>query len=158
MHKKAFTLIELLVIIVILGTLAALLSGNFINSLKKGRDAKRKADLDQVQKALEMHYEDKRAYPLELTFGSQFIESGSNKVYMQRLPNDPLPDRDYAYEVDSSGLYYRLYACLENSQQILPYTAPLSKTIDFPCNVECLDQAGAAVECIWATSSTNTTP
>lgn len=158
MNKKAFTLIELLVIIVILGSLAALLSGNFVNSLKKGRDAKRKADINQIQKSLEMYYEDKRAYPTELIFGTLFRDSATQKIYMQKVPNDPLPNKDYGYEADSSGLYYRLYACLENAQQILPYTAPLSKTIDFPCSVQCEDQEGASVECIWAISSSNTTP
>ena len=43
--KKGFTLIELLIVIMILGVLAALITGNFFTSLKKGRDAKRKADL-----------------------------------------------------------------------------------------------------------------
>lgn len=158
MNRKAFTLIELLVIIVILGSLAALLSGNFLNSLKKGRDAKRKGDLDQIVKALELYYEDKRAYPTTLTFGTIFDDTASNKVYMQKVPNDPMRDKDYAYEAEASGEYYRLYACLENAQQILPYTAPLSMTISFTCNVQCEDQAGATVPCIWATSSTNTTP
>lgn len=158
MNKKAFTLIELLIIIVILGSLAALLSGNFVNSLKKGRDAKRKGDLDQIVKALEMHYEDKRSYPTALTFGTTLADVASTKIYMQKVPNDPISSRSYGYEVEASGEYYRLYACLENEQQILPYTAPLSMTISFTCPIQCKDQSGASVSCIWATSSTNTTP
>lgn len=158
MNKKAFTLIELLVIIVILGSLAALISGNFINSLKKGRDTKRKADLEQMQKALEMHYEDHRAYPMALTAGMSFVDADTGQVYMQKVPDDPLGNQDYGYEVEADGRYYRLYACLENAQQILPYTSPLSKTITFNCGVSCEDQAGDTVECIWAVSSTNTTP
>lgn len=157
-NKKGFTLIELLVIIVILGSLAALLSGNFISSLKKGRDAKRKGDLDQMVKALELYYEDKRAYPTSIPLETIFKDTASNKVYMQKVPNDPVKGKNYGYEADSSGLYYRLYACLENEQQILPYTAPLSMTSGFTCTTKCKDQANATVDCIWATSSTNTTP
>ena len=55
MNKKGFTLIELLLVIIILGVLSALITGNFFTSLKKGRDAKRKADLEQTQRALEMY-------------------------------------------------------------------------------------------------------
>ncbi|PIP15252.1 hypothetical protein COX47_00635, partial [Candidatus Roizmanbacteria bacterium CG23_combo_of_CG06-09_8_20_14_all_35_49] len=59
MNRKAFTLIELLLVIIILGVLATLIIGNFFTSLKKGRDARRKGDLEQIQRALEMYYEDK---------------------------------------------------------------------------------------------------
>jgi prepilin-type N-terminal cleavage/methylation domain-containing protein len=67
--KKSFTLIELIIVIAILGILAALISGNFITSLKKGRDAKRKSDFEQIKNALEMFYEDKKHYPSSLQFG-----------------------------------------------------------------------------------------
>ena len=80
MNRKAFTLIELLIVIIILGVLAALITGNFFTSLKKGRDAKRKADLEQVSRALEMYYEDKKAYPDSLTFGSSLPDPDSTKV------------------------------------------------------------------------------
>jgi len=115
--KKSFTLIELLIVIVILGVLAALISGNFITSLKKGRDARRKSDLEQIQRALEMYYEDKRAYPTTLSFGSKLCEtdncSSSEKVYMQKVPNDPVGSNNYLYESD--GTYYKLYSCIENN-------------------------------------------
>jgi len=76
MNKKGFTLIELLVVIIVLGVLAALISGNFFTSLKKGRDAKRKADLEQIQRALEMYYEDKKAYPtFTFPFGGKLCEN-----------------------------------------------------------------------------------
>lgn len=153
--RKAFTLIELLVVIIILGVLSSLITGNFITSLKKGRDAKRKSDLEQIQKSLEMYYEDKRAYPTTLSFGGQLTDSASGKIYMQRIPNDPTSG-NYGYEVDSGGTYYKLYACLENDQQVLPYIS--SPTISFICNYNCKDGNGNSVKCIWGTSSTNTNP
>jgi len=120
--KKSFTLIELLIAIVILGVLSALISGNFITSLKKGRDARRKADLQQIQQAVEMYYEDKRAYPTAAAqagfpFGTKFCEtsscSPSEKIYMQKVPNDPIGSHSYQYQSD--GTYYRLFSCIENN-------------------------------------------
>jgi len=118
--KKSFTLIELLIVIIILGVLSTLITGNFFTSLKKGRDARRKADLEQIQRALEMYYEDKRSYPnFSFTFGKKLCETktdddcGSEKVYMQKLPNDPINTNTYVYQSD--GTYYQLFSCIENN-------------------------------------------
>jgi len=161
--KSAFTLIELMIVITILGVLAAMVSGNFITSLKKGRDARRKADLEQIQRALEMYYEDKKVYPTAgaapgFVFGSQFTDSVTGKIYMQRVPNDPISGKNYGYE-SADGTDYRLYACLENSQQILPYNS-LTGSPPISCNVQCWkqDQQSGTTTCYWAISSPNTTP
>jgi len=115
--KKSFTLLELLIIIMILGILSALISGNFINSLKKGRDARRKADLEQIQRALEMYYEDKRIYPTGLNFGGKLCETSNcslaEKTYMQKVPQDPVSS--YSYRYQSDGTYYWLFSCIENN-------------------------------------------
>ena len=123
MQKNGFTLIELLIAIVILGVLSALIAGNFFSSLKKGRDARRKADLEQVQRALEMYYEDKRSYPTRspadpgFPFGGRFCETANclsnEKIYMQKLPVDPV--NTYSYKYQSDGSYYRLFSCIENN-------------------------------------------
>ena len=161
--KSGFTLIELLVVIMILGILAALISGNFITSLKKGRDAKRKGDLEQTQRALEMYYEDKKAYPVTagLTFGSKLCENNpcgaSDKVYMQKLPNDPISGKSYEYNLTSGS--YRLYACLENNQQILPYN-DLTQAPSMTCSIQCKKNNGIDTTngCIWAVSSSDISP
>jgi type II secretion system protein G len=153
--KPAFTLIELLVVIIILGILAALITGNFFTSLKKGRDAKRKADLEQVQRALELHYEDNRAYPEAIyVSGGEISDTETGKVYMKKVPVDP-QGSTYGYETDEDGTYYKLYACLENDQQILPYE---STPVDFDCEHNCKNQLEEEVACIWGISSPNTEP
>lgn len=156
--KSGFTLIELLVVIMILGILAALISGNFFTSLKKGRDAKRKADLEQTQRALEMYYEDKKTYPtFTFPFGGKLCETSScassEKVYMQKVPNDPISGKTYQY-LSSTGTDYKLFACLENNQQILPYQ---SSDYSLTCG-NCKNQAGGTVVCIWGVSSSNISP
>lgn len=110
----AFTLIEILVVIFLLGILSTFLSNTFITSLKKGRDARRKTDLQQIQRALEMYYEDKKHYPTPTVFpfGLSLSDPESGKVYMQKVPNDPVSGNTYIYQSD--GTYYRLYSCIEN--------------------------------------------
>lgn len=112
--KEGFTLIELLIVIVILGILAAFVSGNFFSSLKKGRDARRKADLNNVKKALEMYYEDNLKYPDKLTWGFPLIDT-KGRMYIKRLPKDPTLGCSYKYEhVSSPQEGWRLYSIIEN--------------------------------------------
>ena len=158
MSKKGFTLIELLVVIIILGVLAALITGNFFTSLKKGRDAKRKADLEQIQRALEMYYEDKRVYPDSLSFGNSLCETTSclsgEKIYMQKLPNDPISGKNYEYmQASGTGDDYKLFACLENNQQLLPY---VSSGYSITCSTTCNGTPG--IPCVWGVSSSNISP
>lgn len=63
MHKRGFTLIELLVVIGIIGLLATFAVVQLGASREKARDAKRKQDLVQMQKALELYYNENGAYP-----------------------------------------------------------------------------------------------
>jgi len=117
-NSGGFTFLELMLVIAILGILATLITGNFLTSLKKGRDARRKIDIEQIQKSLEMYYEDKRAYPATITFGANLNDPISGKVYMQKIPNDPITNNNYVYTIDPDGVgnYYKLYSCLENTQ------------------------------------------
>lgn len=117
--QQGFTLIELMIVIIILGVLTTLISGNFLNSLKKGRDARRKGDLQNIQKALELYYEDVKAYPTTVTFGDQLChpnlgcDTSTGKVYMQKIPVDPSSGYDYYY-ISPDGTDYKLYSCIEN--------------------------------------------
>jgi len=162
-ESNGFTLIELLLVIIITGILITVISGSFFTSLKKGRDARRKADLEQIQRALEMYYEDKRVYPTAtantgLPTASKLCETGAcvytEKKYMLKIPSDPIASQNYLY-VSSDGSSYQLYACLENNQQVLPYTTNNSS---LSCPIMCKDKSGDSVECRWGVSSSNTNP
>lgn len=138
-NKSSFTLLELMIVIVILGVLAAMISGNFITSLKKGRDAQRKSDLEQVQKSVEMYYEDNKSYPASITFGGQLCHPNGcdTKIYMEKVPNDPTSNMNYQYCVDAANSKYQLYTNLENSQdpRIITPSKLANCTADCPsCN------------------------
>lgn len=110
-----FTLIELLIVISILGVLATLGFQSFTASQKKARDAQRKSDLNQIQKALELYKMDQE--PWEYPDNDNWIVDLEDGDYMKEVPIDPLLDSwgwpAYNY-IRSDDLEYDLYACLEN--------------------------------------------
>ncbi|MCX7881310.1 MAG: type II secretion system GspH family protein [Patescibacteria group bacterium] len=116
--KKSFTLIELLVVIAIIGSLSGLLVSNYMAARERARDAQRKNDLRQIQKALEMYRQDQNppAYPTALpAVGNQWKNASGSVVYMNNFPGDPnRTPANYYYEWNNNNLTYTLCACLEN--------------------------------------------
>jgi len=55
-REKGFTLIELLVVVAIIGLLASIIIASLGGARKGGRDAKAKAEIRQIQTALELCY------------------------------------------------------------------------------------------------------
>jgi len=123
--RKGFTLIELIIVIGILGILAtaALAILNPFAQFQKADDAKRKADLSQIQKALESYYQDYQRYPAQnapavykiqdSTLG--LIDWGAKwGTYMNVVPKDPVATDHYVY-YSPDGQSYCLYASLERN-------------------------------------------
>ena len=59
-HSKSFTLIELLVVVALIALLASIVVVSLQDVRAKARDARRKQDIVQIMKALEMYYVDQR--------------------------------------------------------------------------------------------------
>lgn len=124
MKKQGFTLMEILIVIAMLGILATIIFGSYLSSLKKGRDSRRKQDLEQVSRALELYYSEQGRYPeeSEVIFGQKLDNPNSDDddiFYMKQLPLDPMSNYQYDYVVDSSDYQsYQLYSCLENDDDL----------------------------------------
>lgn len=87
--KQGFTLIELLVVIAIIGLLSTLSIVALNQARARSRDARRIADIKQIQTALEMYYNDNNAYPAAVTPGG--IIGSSTNPYMAIVPAAPTP-------------------------------------------------------------------
>jgi general secretion pathway protein G len=111
-----FTLIELLIVIALLGVLASSLIVliNPVAQFQRARDAQRKADIRQIQSALEMYRSDVGEYPLTAagpTCGGAFTNAGI--TYLAKVPCDP-KGGGYVYTA-TVVTAYTLRACLENA-------------------------------------------
>ena len=143
--RKGFTLIELLVVIGIIAILATLSIIAFSTARRKARDSTRLNQVEQMQKALELYYQDNGEYPSPGARGYAYWTSTSiaeeNQYcgsrwcderfsngleaklapYISGLPGDPLGIQNtyrYYYDSDSGDNYqtYGLRVRLEGSE------------------------------------------
>lgn len=117
------TLIELLIVT---GLITVLITGmivlvNPFQRIGQTNDAKRKSDLAQLTRALEIYYQDNGSYPA--SSGSYTIGStawgGVWGQYMARLPKDPTGTKQYVYFTPNNGscANYQCYYLYANLQQ-----------------------------------------
>jgi prepilin-type N-terminal cleavage/methylation domain-containing protein len=113
--KKGFTLIELLVVIAIIGILSTIAVIALQSARTKSRDAKRIADIKQVQTALEMCFSDSACasggYPVLGGAGAGADLSGITAVgtmatYMSAAPTAPSP-ADGGCSIDNNSYTYQ---------------------------------------------------
>ena len=147
--NSGFTLMELLVVVAILGLLATIGLVNFRSSQIKGRDTQRKSDLGQIQRALEMYYNDYGSYPTALPGGGGPWQDAKETLYMKEVPKDSKdPANIYLYQQKNDGTGYALYATLENINDSC-FKTGLCKDYGISCG---------DANCNYAVASTNITP
>ncbi len=122
MSRKGFTLIELLVVIAIIGILSSIVLVSLNTARGKARQSKALADLQELQKALQVYWLDNNAYPLsnngtnglyvcsQWGTGSTDWIPGLAPTYIPTLPRSPNENTDCAsqYYYWSNGADYKL--------------------------------------------------
>ena len=144
--KSGFTLIELLVVIAIIGLLASVIMASLNNARAKARDARRLADLRQLQTALELYASDNNGgYPSTggssswhgncSTYGSFGTTGATGWIpnlapsYISSLPLDPKPiSTDKCYLYTSDGIDFMLLAH-KTTETFTPATNPAPRPI-----------------------------
>ena len=112
---KAFTLIELMVVISIIGILVAIGVVSYRKTYQLSRDSRRKADLAQIQQALETYRSENGSYPTSL--------NDLTPNYITTLPTDPKTGNSYTYQLTDS-YHYNLSATLETDGSTYTVTQP----------------------------------
>lgn len=168
-QAKGFTLIELIItmsiLAILVGFVVAILDP--FTQFQKGRDARRKSDLSQLQKALEQYYQDHQQYPPSGGAGNTYEVmdtstspatpipwGGTTPVwqkYIEVMPKDPDQKKHYVYLTDGTGQMYWVYASLDR----------VAKDPDACPNGVCSNIQGASCgssSCNFGLSSPNTNP
>jgi type II secretion system protein G len=160
MRQLGFTLLEMTVVLAIMGILASAAVGAYLASQKKGRDAGRKSDLAQLERALEAYTSDHGLYPAAIGsriascgapnydgacgWGAEFRDKNGT-VYMKQLPRDPAAQQIYVYLASTDRKKYQLFALLENQND------PSIANYTYICST-------SSVTCNYGVSSSNATP
>ncbi len=97
-NKKGFTLIELLVVIAIIGILASVVLASLNSARAKSRDARRIADLKQLQLAAELYADaNGQKYPTALSALTTGCSGGSACIATVPTPPAGTGEAAYAY-------------------------------------------------------------
>ncbi len=87
--QRGFTLIELLVVIAIIGILSSVVLASLNSARQKARDARRIADIKQLQLANELYNDTNGAYATALSY--------LQPTYISVIPLDPSTAAGYKY-------------------------------------------------------------
>lgn len=118
--NKGLTLIELIIVLAILAVLILMAIFAYRSQLAKGRDAKRKADLNKLQNVLEDYLNDRNCYS-EAVFRGASTVPNLEPPYLTEIPCDPINNLhyNYFYSNDSTQTckrWYKIYTKLENEK------------------------------------------
>lgn len=108
-NQHAFTLLEILVVVSIIGILVVLGTAAYSTTQKKGRDARRKADIKALQNGLEQYHAKNNLYPTSTAQASDLT------IFPAGVPVDPKNTGENVYTLNFSTDAFCVCALLESS-------------------------------------------
>ncbi len=143
---KFFSKSEFKAVLIIFAGLIIISFPNFVVSLRRARDAQRKADIGSIQDALYKYQADFGTFPLSIDgkiaacepvsfkevsgiktpvfspcdFGKAALtdlSDSSYPPYMKLIPNDPQKSKGYSYYYLSNGSRFQIYGALEGKSE-----------------------------------------
>ena len=115
-NNQGFSLTEIMITMSIVGAVATIASAKIDDVLPMARDAQPKANIHQVQTALNLYYNDHEQYPVssgnEPTAAGweiirEVLESPDN-TYIPEMPTDPLNTDQYVFKYWSNGQKFEI--------------------------------------------------
>jgi len=145
--QKGFTLIELLVVIAIIGILSSVVLASLNTARQKSRDAKRVADVKQLQLALEFYFDAERTYPSDIDRDHLVIPG-----YIAAIPVPPagtgagLGNDSYRYSALGLGCTdYHIGVALEDTSHTV-FTADVDAAATGVDGTLCNEPGGATTD------------
>lgn len=120
-NRNGFTLIEILVAATIIAVLVAVGVVSYSSTTRNSRDAKRKADVEQIRQAMEMYRADNGSYPgtcASFTDVSSCLSTLQSSGYLPVFPTDP-QTTPYLIRMTGSGPPYYAY-CMSTDLETDP--------------------------------------
>lgn len=112
--QRGMTLIEIMIVLVLVGGLIAVLSGNVFSNLFKGQRKQAEIQIKEVSKALDLFYTDCSFYPSTEQGLRALVENNSDckswgpDPYLKKEPVDPW-NNSLVYESDGSTYVIKSY-------------------------------------------------
>lgn len=117
-REKGLTIVEILVIMSVVSVLASFVFVVTPAHIKKGRDARRKTDLEKIKTALYDYYFDADCFPKELPECGEELKV-DDKVYLGNFPCDPTGSH-YGYQVEDKecSQWFKILTNLEDTRDL----------------------------------------
>lgn len=108
LQRKGFTLVELMIVVIIIGTLVAMVMPRLAGRTEQAKKTAAKADIEaNIASALDLYEVDNGTYPESLE--ALLVKKEGKGPYLKKKPIDPW-GRPYQYKYPGSHEEYDLYS------------------------------------------------